>query len=150
VLFRSLRSLAGRTLAAGAASAVALTLFNAAQPSLGTHKVQPGTVKNVQLSLVPAPAPTVAPAAPGAVDSQGRAAPGSATLPHRGPEPGAGRLQAAPGGAGAASGLVAVGAAGGGEGSVRGVLLERPGHCWWQGGDRVDAGADRGGVVGLA
>ena len=99
MLFRSLRSLAGRTLAAGAASAVALTLFNAAQPSLGTHKIQPGTVKNVQLSLAPAPAPTVAPAAPGAVDSQGRAAPGSATLPHRGPEPGTGRLQAAPGAA---------------------------------------------------
>jgi N-acetylmuramoyl-L-alanine amidase len=56
VLFRSLRSLAARTLAAGAASAVTLTLLNAAQPSLAPHKIQPGTVKDVQLSLAPAPA----------------------------------------------------------------------------------------------
>ena len=40
MLFRSLRPLAGRALAAGTASALALTLFNAAQPSLSTtHKV---------------------------------------------------------------------------------------------------------------
>jgi hypothetical protein len=47
----------------------------------------------------PAPAaPAAAPAAPaGAVDSQGRAPSGSATLPHQGAEPGAGWLQAAPG-----------------------------------------------------
>jgi hypothetical protein len=38
VLFRSLCSLAGRGLAAGAASALALTLFNAAQPSLSGDK----------------------------------------------------------------------------------------------------------------
>jgi hypothetical protein len=46
------------------------------------------------------PAPAPAPAAPapaGAVDSQGRAPSGSATLPHQGAEPGAGWLQAAPG-----------------------------------------------------
>jgi hypothetical protein len=91
VLFRSLRSLAGRALAAGAASAVALTLLNAAQPSLGGHhKVQPGTVEDVRLSLAPAPA------GPGAVDGRGRAASGSATLPHRGAESGAGSLRAAP------------------------------------------------------
>ena len=46
----------------------------------------------------PAPAPgTSGPAGAGAVDSQGRPAPDSATLPHRGTEPGAGWLQAAPG-----------------------------------------------------
>jgi hypothetical protein len=48
----------------------------------------------------PAPAasaPTPAGATPApAVDNPGRAAPGSATLPHRGPEPGTGLLQAAP------------------------------------------------------
>jgi hypothetical protein len=56
---------------------------------------------------VPFPTPAPAPATPaqapaasapaGAVDSQGRATPGSATLPHRGAEPGAGWLRAAPG-----------------------------------------------------
>jgi hypothetical protein len=90
VLFRSLRSLAGRTLAAGAASAVALTLFNAAQPSLGSHKIQPGTVQNVRLSLAPAPTPSVA--------NRGATA--------------AGTLQAAPGAAGGLqSAPVAVGKA---------------------------------------
>jgi hypothetical protein len=40
VLFRSLRPLAGRARAAGTASALALTLFNAVQPSIGTtHKI---------------------------------------------------------------------------------------------------------------
>jgi N-acetylmuramoyl-L-alanine amidase len=92
VLFRSLRSLAGRTLAAGAASAVALTLFNAAQPSLGTHKIQPGTVKDVQLTL--APAPGSAPA--GAVDNRARASSGSTTLPPGGADPGTGPAKAAP------------------------------------------------------
>ena len=57
MLFRSLRSLAGRTLAAGAASALALTLFNAAQPSLGSRTIHPGTVKDVQVPLAPVPAP---------------------------------------------------------------------------------------------
>jgi hypothetical protein len=47
VLFRSLRSTARRALAAGAVSALALTLLNAAQPSLGNRKVHPGTVKDV-------------------------------------------------------------------------------------------------------
>ena len=47
MLFRSLRSTARRALAAGAVSALALTLFNAAQPSLGNRKVHPGTVKDV-------------------------------------------------------------------------------------------------------
>jgi hypothetical protein len=57
-----------------------------------------------------APAPAVAapaPAAPaGAVDNRGRPASESATLPHRGTEPGAGSLQAA-----LAAGLLVVGAA---------------------------------------
>jgi hypothetical protein len=58
VLFRSLRSLAGRGLAAGAAAALALTLFNAAQPSLSSdHKIHPGTVKDVPIGLAPAAAP---------------------------------------------------------------------------------------------
>jgi hypothetical protein len=52
VLFRSLRPLAGRALAAGAASALALTLFNAAQPSLSARRVHPGTLKMVR---VPSP-----------------------------------------------------------------------------------------------
>ncbi|MET0227633.1 MAG: hypothetical protein ABW234_02835, partial [Actinomycetes bacterium] len=65
MLFRSLRSLAGRALAAGAASALTLTLFNAAQPTLTTHKVQPGTLKNIKVTLTPAPAPTTGPAAAG-------------------------------------------------------------------------------------
>jgi hypothetical protein len=37
--------------AAGAVSALALTLFNAAQPSLGNRKVHPGTVKDVGQQL---------------------------------------------------------------------------------------------------
>ena len=63
MLFRSLRSLTGRALAAGAASALTLTLFNAAQPTLGTHQVQPGTLNDVRIALTPAPAPTTARAA---------------------------------------------------------------------------------------
>ena len=63
MLFRSLRSLTGRALAAGAASALTLTLFNAAQPTLGSHQVQPGTLNDVNIALTPAPAPTTARAA---------------------------------------------------------------------------------------
>ena len=63
MLFRSLRSLTGRALAAGAASALTLTLFNAARPTLGTHQVQPGTLNDVKIALTPAPAPTTARAA---------------------------------------------------------------------------------------
>jgi hypothetical protein len=45
----------------------------------------------------PLATPAPAPAAPvGAVDNPGRAAPGSATLPHRGTEPGVGLVHAAP------------------------------------------------------
>jgi hypothetical protein len=81
VLFRSLRSLAGRGLAAGAASALALTLFNAAQPSLSSdHQIQPGTVKDVPVSL-----------APEGVDNPARRASASATLPSGGPRPDPGR-----------------------------------------------------------
>jgi hypothetical protein len=39
---------------AGAAGAVALTAFNVAQPSLGTQRIHPGTVKDVRLALAPA------------------------------------------------------------------------------------------------
>ena len=61
MLFRSLRSLAGRALAAGAASALTLTLFNAAQPTLGNHQVQPGTLRVVKVTLTPvAPGPPAA------------------------------------------------------------------------------------------
>jgi N-acetylmuramoyl-L-alanine amidase-like protein len=60
VLFRSLRSLAGRALAAGAASALSLTIFNAAQPTLTNDKVHPGTLKDVKVALTPAPAPSTA------------------------------------------------------------------------------------------
>jgi hypothetical protein len=90
VLVRSLRSMARRALAAGAVSALALTFFNAVQPSLGNRKIQPGTVKDVKVAL--APAPTPAPT----VDNSGPATSGSATLPHRGSELGAGSLKAAP------------------------------------------------------
>ena len=55
MLFRSLRSLPGRALAAGAASALTLTLFNAAQPTLTARKVHEGTLKDVKVALTPAP-----------------------------------------------------------------------------------------------
>ena len=99
MLFRSLRSLAGRALAAGAASALTLTLFNAAQPTLGTHQVQPGTLKNITITLIPAPTPTTGAAdnaarttsGAGAVDNPARPSPGSASVPSGGPSPGPGR-----------------------------------------------------------
>jgi hypothetical protein len=105
VPFRSLRTLATRTLAAGAASALALTMLNAAQPSLGgPRKISPGTLKDVQLTLSPAAGSAASVAgggaasgtAGGAVDSARRPASGSATLPLRGATPGTGSLPAAP------------------------------------------------------
>ena len=60
MLVRSLRSLARRGAAAGVASALALTLFNAAQPSLGGHRVHQGTVKDIPVVLAPAPVPATA------------------------------------------------------------------------------------------
>ena len=110
--FRSLRTLATRTLAAGAASALALTMFNAAQPSLGgSHKISPGTVKDVQLRLSPVPGSGVGPAGSaaggGVVDNPAPSASGSATLPAGDPHsaaggratPGTGPVRAAPGAA---------------------------------------------------
>jgi hypothetical protein len=102
VPFRSLRSLATRTLAAGAASALALTMFNAAQPSLGgSHKLQPGTLKDVQLTLstvggVVAGAVTGG-AGGGAVDNPARPSSRSATLPDGGPRTAAGGATGPPG-----------------------------------------------------
>ena len=85
MLFRSLRSLTGRALAAGAASALTLTLFNAAQPTLGNREVQPGTLNDVKIALTPAPAPTAG------------AAPGAGSLQRVPANPAAGtRLQSAP------------------------------------------------------
>jgi hypothetical protein len=85
VLFRSLRSLTGRALAAGAASALTLTLFNAAQPTLWNREVQPGTLNDVKIALTPAPAPTAG------------AAPGAGSLQRVPANPAAGtRLQSAP------------------------------------------------------
>jgi NADH-quinone oxidoreductase subunit I len=53
--------------------------------------------EQAQAAAAPAPAAApAAPAAPEAVDSRERAPSGSATLPHRGAEPAAGSLQAAP------------------------------------------------------
>jgi hypothetical protein len=76
VPFRSLRSLATRTLAAGAASALALTMFNAAQPSLGgPRKISPGTLKDVQLTLSSVPVPGVGSAGVTAGTGSVRAAP---------------------------------------------------------------------------
>jgi len=94
VLFRSLRSLAGRALAAGAASALTLTLFNAAQPTLTTHKVQPGTLKNIKVTLTPAPAqPRVQqrPVRRGLWTTPRALHPGPQVSPSGGPSPGPGR-----------------------------------------------------------
>jgi len=113
VLFRSLRSLAGRALAAGAASALTLTLVNAAQPTLTTHKVQPGTLKNIKVTLTPAPAPTTGPAAAGpagAVDNSARPSPRTASVPLRGAEPGTGSVKRAPGATAAPGAIGAPGA----------------------------------------
>ena len=140
MLFRSLRPLAGRALAAGAASALALTLFNAAQPSLSARKPHPGTLKTVKVPLAPVPASSVTPGLsvtpPPSVASASSASPagaaasaptpaaaptppvdndrhrtsGSATLPLRGPAPGAGLVKGAPG-TRMQSGPVAVGEA---------------------------------------
>ncbi|HEV2918045.1 MAG TPA: N-acetylmuramoyl-L-alanine amidase, partial [Actinomycetota bacterium] len=86
--FRSLHSLARRALAAGAASALALTLFNAVRPTLAPHhQIGPGTIKDVPVTLVPTPT--------GAVDDAGLGSSGSATLPLRGAEPGPGSVKAA-------------------------------------------------------
>jgi hypothetical protein len=79
VLFRSLRSLTGRALAAGAASALTLTLFNAAQPTLTDR----GPVARGEAGGDEA----------GAVDNRAPATSGSATLLHRGAEPGTGSVQ---------------------------------------------------------
>jgi hypothetical protein len=142
VQFRSLHSLARRTLAAGAASALALTLFNAVQPTLGTpHQIGPGTLKDVPLTLVPtataspgvaspgvalpgatpprAASPGAASpvaAAAGAVDSSGSLPSGSATLPLRGAEPGSGSVRAVSAARGeGGAGAVKVAAAAGAE-----------------------------------
>jgi hypothetical protein len=136
VQFRSLHSLARRALAAGAVAALALTLFNAVQPSLRTHKIGPGTVRDVSLTLVPATANNGAAEREavdsgavgsgavdsgagdggggerGAVDSRTRTGSGSATLPLRGPEPGPGSLQAAPAGVEPGAGSVRAASAG--------------------------------------
>ena len=97
MLFRSLRPLAGRALAAGAASALALTLLNAAQPSLSARKPHPGTLKTVKVPLTPAPTPSVTPASSaspaGAVaptplcTTAGTAPPGRLRSPSGGPRP---------------------------------------------------------------
>jgi hypothetical protein len=111
---------------AGTAGAVALTAFNLAQPSLGTRRVHPGTVKDVQLALVPA----VVAGAPSSASASGSAGAGKAgasattaavldsppvpvgTARFAGfswPRPGGGA--AASGGAGGAAGATAGGAA---------------------------------------
>ena len=106
--FRSLHSLARRALAAGAVAALALTLFNAVQPSLRTHKIGPGTVRDVSLTLVPATANNGAAereavdsgaVGSGAVDSgRGTAGAGSAGLWIAEPAPVPGRLRSPSGG----------------------------------------------------
>jgi hypothetical protein len=88
VQLRSLHPLARRTLAAGAASALALTLFNAVQPSLGTpHQIGPGTINDVPVTLIPTAAAPTGAAPTGAVDSAGSRSSGSARLPLRGLSP---------------------------------------------------------------
>jgi hypothetical protein len=155
VQFRSLHSLARRGLAAGAASALALTLFNAAQPTLGSRPIGPGTLKDVPLTL--------GPSAP--VDNAARELRG-ARLPLRGAEPGSGALEAAPKGAAPGAGAreapgrdragrraAGVGAGGGGEGQVRrGVVAGAAGRAPGRGGrgQGVAAVQDRGRVVVVA
>ena len=86
--FRSLHSLARRALAAGAASALALTLFNAVQPTLAPdHQIGPGTIKDVPVTLVPTPTPTAA----GGVDNAGSSPPGPLRSPSGGLSPDLGR-----------------------------------------------------------
>jgi hypothetical protein len=66
VQFRSLHSLARRTLAAGATSALALTLFNAVQPGLDTHhRIGSGTIKDVPVTLVATSTASPRPVRPG-------------------------------------------------------------------------------------
>ena len=74
--------------------ALALTLFNAAQPALTNDKVHPGTLKDVKVTLTPAPAPTTGPAGAGAgaVDNAARSSSGPAMVPLRGAEPGTGSV----------------------------------------------------------
>jgi len=105
VLFRSLRSLTGRALAAGAASALTLTLFNAAQPTLGNHEVQPGTLNDVKIALTPAqpqrrvPRPrqglwtTPRALRPGLWTALRALLPGLLASPSGGPSPGPGRCR---------------------------------------------------------
>ena len=132
---RSMHSLGRRTLAAGATSALALTLFNAVQPSLGTHhRIGPGTVKDVAVTLVPtaSPKPASPEAAPtGAVDNAASPSAESATLPLRGAEPGPGLMKAASaaGDATGAGSVKPVPAAGGGaSGAGRSRVLRRRGR----------------------
>jgi hypothetical protein len=169
VLFRSLRSLAARALAAGAASAVALTLFNAAQPTLGgSGRVQPGTLQTVKVTLAPVPAPPRVrqgvwgrggcgssggcgsgggcgrPGAPGR--RAGYAPPPGGRIRGRGAEGRPGHRARGHTGGGAAA---AVDAGGGGQGPVRGALLARPGPRD-RIGDDVAAGPHRSRMDGLA
>jgi hypothetical protein len=89
VQFRSLHSLARRTLVAGATSALALTLFHAVQPSLGTphHPIGPGTIKDVAVTLVPTGAAAPGAAAPGAVDNAASSLPSPLGSPSGGLNP---------------------------------------------------------------
>lgn len=96
--FRSLHSLARRALAAGAASALALTLFNAVQPTLAPHhQIGPGTIKDVPVTLVPTAAASLGAASPGAVDNAASSSAESATLPLWGAETRPAAMKAAPG-----------------------------------------------------
>jgi N-acetylmuramoyl-L-alanine amidase-like protein len=76
VLFRSLHSTARRVAAAGAASALALTVFNAVQPTLGARPIHPGSLTDVQVALIPAPAPAAP--APTSQPATGSSRPGAA------------------------------------------------------------------------
>jgi len=105
VQFRSLRPLAGRALAAGTVSALALTLLNAAQPSLSARKPHPGTLKTVKVPLTPAPTPSVTPA-PSVTSASSASSAGAVASA----APGAGLVKAAPG-TRMQSGPVAVGEA---------------------------------------
>ena len=72
-MFRSLARLARRALVAGVAAAIALTLFDAVQPTLG-RRPSSGTVEDVPLTLAPEPPGPVALAAAVRPAGEGRVA----------------------------------------------------------------------------
>jgi hypothetical protein len=75
------------------------------------HRIGPGTIKDVAVTLVPTAAASPGAGSAGAVDNAASSSAGSATLPLRGAEPGAGLVKAASAtGAGSVKAAPAIGA----------------------------------------